>query len=538
MKSALKVFDFLGDLRVGTKLGLLMGIFLFASLTFAGMSAWLVSRVRVGGGIYNGIKEYHDADRKLASLRNALSEHKSYLWIFLEESDKDKMGQLKEEIPQLSGDIDAAFEEVLSKKLSDEVLTPVQNAKATWAEFKEARDKEFIPAVMTGRAAEARALTQGIQQQRSDFFMEQTGNAGDILNLKVEEIEKTAQKTSFSITLFSGLTALALYAVAVLLGILIAKSITGPLVGVVRVMQAMATGDLSQKLTFSGRDEIGQMSETFNRMAANLKDLITGVTRLSADTRNNSAAVAKTTSQASNTMSQIQNSVAQIATATSQVAKSNQEITALAAHTNKAAEAGSSDVSKVLESFKSVQVTIDDTGRSVNKLNQRSQEIAEIVGLITKIADQTNLLALNAAIEAARAGEAGRGFAVVADEVRKLAESSSQSAEKISGIIKEITSDTEGVVAASARSVEETKAVLDLMIKMRNGYGEMAASIKGISGQVEAIAATSEETAASAEEVTAGIEEQTSAITEIAHTADNLTAGADKLQSEVNKFKV
>ncbi|HBW22899.1 MAG: hypothetical protein A2X28_04135 [Elusimicrobia bacterium GWA2_56_46] len=305
--------------------------------------------------------------------------------------------------------------------------------------------------------------------------------------------------------------------------------------GLLDSMRKVSKGDLSIKLEATGiGDELG---DSFNEMVSQLKELIKGVTGLSESTRTNAATVAANTSQSSKTMEQIQNSVTQIASATSQVAKSTQEITILTQNTNKAVETGSSNVAKVLESFQNVQGTINSTGQSVNKLNQRSQEISEIVGLITKIADQTNLLALNAAIEAARAGDAGRGFAVVADEVRKLAESSSQSAEKISGIIKEITSDTGGVVAASARSVEETKVVLELMIKMQAGYGEMVEAIKGIGKQVEAIAATSEETAASAEEVTAGTEEQTAAVTEITKIADVLTAGAEKLKAEVNKFR-
>jgi len=321
-------------------------------------------------------------------------------------------------------------------------------------------------------------------------------------------------------------------------GMKLVGSIKNPIQKLLDSMRKVAGGDLTATVDETGSgDEIGQMGGTFNEMVSNLKELIKGVTVLSESTRTNAATVATNTSQSSKTMEQIQNSVTQIASATSQVAKSTQEITVLTQNTNKVVETGSSNVAKVLESFQNVQGTINSTGQSVNKLNQRSQEISEIVGLITKIADQTNLLALNAAIEAARAGDAGRGFAVVADEVRKLAESSSQSAEKISGIIKEITSDTGGVVAASAKSVEETKAVLELMIKMQAGYGEMVDAIKGIGKQVEAIAATSEETAASAEEVTAGTEEQTAAVTEITKIADVLTAGAEKLKAEVNKFR-
>ncbi len=316
------------------------------------------------------------------------------------------------------------------------------------------------------------------------------------------------------------------------------KSITVPLGNVMAALKQIAEGDLTHEaMAIKSDDEIGQLGLTFNAMSSNLKTLISGVTSLAGSTRASVGSVAKTTTQASQSMTQIQHSVQQIAAATSQVAKSTQEITILVQSANKSVEAGSADIERVNTGFQGVQKTIEETGSSINTLSQRSQEISEIVGLITKISDQTNLLALNAAIEAARAGEAGRGFAVVADEVRKLAESSSQSAEKIAGIIKEIQGDTTGVVAASAKSIEETKAVLELVAKMQAGYGEMADSVRGISRQVEQIAAVAEETAASAQEVTAGAEEQTAAVMQIANTAVTLTGQADKLQEQVSKFK-
>jgi methyl-accepting chemotaxis protein len=210
----------------------------------------------------------------------------------------------------------------------------------------------------------------------------------------------------------------------------------------------------------------------------------------------------------------------------------------LVQHANKVVENGSDNINKVIERFASLQSTISTTGNSISKLEQRSQEISEIVGLITKIADQTNLLALNAAIEAARAGEAGRGFAVVADEVRKLAESSGQSADNISKIIKEIQQDTANVVSSSQVSLEEAKGVLDLANKMQGGYSEIVEAINGMSQQVEHIAAISEETASSAEEISSGAQEQTSAISEIANNARKLVDQASKLKTEIGKFKV
>jgi methyl-accepting chemotaxis protein len=273
-------------------------------------------------------------------------------------------------------------------------------------------------------------------------------------------------------------------------------------------------------------------------MVNNLKGLIGVVVALANTTHNSASSMAETTKQVNQTMDQVQNSIQQIASATNQVAKSTQEISVLMRNANSAVSTGSDNINKVIDKFGSVQSTIENTSMSINKLEQRSQEISEIVGLITKIADQTNLLALNAAIEAARAGEAGRGFAVVADEVRKLAESSGNSADKISKIIKDIQSDLIGVVSSSQNSLEEAKVVFELTNKMQTGYTDIVEAIKAMNQQVEQIAAISQETAASAEEITAGAEEQTSAVTEIASNSKSLVDQVNKLRTEVNKFQL
>jgi methyl-accepting chemotaxis protein len=302
------------------------------------------------------------------------------------------------------------------------------------------------------------------------------------------------------------------------------------------VAQKIANHDLTA--TVKVHSDKAVLGMAFSKMAENLKGLVKSINQLASDALRSAGDMAQTTEQSNHTMADVQNSIQQIASATTQISKSAQEISVLVQNTNKVVEVGSDNIAKVIGKFNTLQDTIKNTGTSINKLEQRSQEISEIVGLITKIADQTNLLALNAAIEAARAGEAGRGFAVVADEVRKLAESSGQSADNISKIIKEIQQDTASVVASSQVSLEEGQGVLGLANKMQSGYNEIVESIKGMSQQVEHIAAIAEETASSAEEISSGAQEQTSAIAEIANNAQGMVAQAGKLKAEIDKFKV
>ncbi|MBN1823500.1 MAG: methyl-accepting chemotaxis protein [Endomicrobiales bacterium] len=306
--------------------------------------------------------------------------------------------------------------------------------------------------------------------------------------------------------------------------------------GLSETAEKIASGDLTTQMRARSADDI--LVTAFIKMTQNLKDLIGNVDNLTDATRHSAGEMAATINQVNQTMTQVQGSISQIATATNQIAKSAQGISSLVQDSANTVDTGSVSIDQVTEKFSMVQRTIEITGQSIQKLYERSIEISDILGLITKIADQTNLLALNAAIEAARAGEAGRGFAVVADEVRKLAESSSSSAGKITGIIKEIQLDTENVVDSSKKSLAEAKDVILLASKMREGYGEIVKSIKGIHKEVEQIAAISEETAASAEEITASSEEQLAAVTEITSGSQELSTRAAKLREEVDKFRL
>jgi len=314
------------------------------------------------------------------------------------------------------------------------------------------------------------------------------------------------------------------------------REMTTNLREIASVARRIADQDLTAQVTI--RSDSSVLGKAFAMMSYTLKTLIKTITEIVNDTYRAANEMAQTTEQSSHTMGDVQNSIQQIATATGQISKSAQQISALMQTANKTVDAGTENISLVISKFSELQNTISATGNSISKLEQRSNEISEIVGLITKIADQTNLLALNAAIEAARAGEAGRGFAVVADEVRKLAESSGQSAGNISRIIREIQQDTAVVVSSSQGSLEEAKGVLNLANRMRDGYVDIVQSIKGMGQEVEQIAAVSEETASSAEEISSGAEEQTSAITEIANNAHGMVTQAGKLKAEIDKFKL
>lgn len=467
--------------------------------------------------------------------------------------------------------------QTIYNNLNDALTDEYQKEISERASSKfEALNKEATAAIKSENQAEIKRQslrTKGVQN--------------DIHQLKraitdqYNQMQKDLQSQINGMVTFSLIALILLIAGSLLFSILLTRRIVGPIKQITKNAEEIAQGNLGvEKIQVGTKDEIFSLNNAFAQMTDNLRGLIEHVSNSSSQvaasaeelmasademmsgTEQITASIQQVSSGAEHQTMMSKESVRYVEQSTSgvnQIAKNASNVLELSEATNQMTQQGSALVEETLQQMDSIHTSVEETDQALHQLNKRSDEIGSILKLIQDIADQTNLLALNAAIEAARAGEAGKGFAVVADEVRKLAEQTGQSVSKIAVITSDIQDDTAKSVGSIDFVKDKVGAGLKLAQDTRRTFNVILESIEEVSGHIKEITQISTQvsdevvhvssgmneilkvagsTSASASEVASSSEEQLASMEEVNAAAASLSNLAEELQSTISRFKL
>ncbi|MDF3935130.1 methyl-accepting chemotaxis protein [Pseudomonas citronellolis] len=349
-----------------------------------------------------------------------------------------------------------------------------------------------------------------------------------------------------------GIASLLVLAFGVFAAWIITRQIVLPLRQSLLAAERIADGDLSQQLKVDRRDELGQLQASMQRMSQSLRELIShihdGVTQIASAAEELSAVTEQTSAGVNNQKSetdQVATAMNEMAATVLEVARNAEEASEAASSADREAGAGAKAVNEAVGQMDRLAAEVGRSNEAVQQLKRESEKIGSVLDVIKAVAEQTNLLALNAAIEAARAGEAGRGFAVVADEVRGLAQRTQQSTEEIEELITGLHTGTQQAVQRMESSRALTDSTLDLARRAGERLDSITRTVSGIQSMNQQIAAAAEQQSAVAEEINRSvmsvrdISEQTAAASEeTAASSIELARLGTELQGLVARFRL
>ncbi|WP_332649955.1 HAMP domain-containing methyl-accepting chemotaxis protein [Lysinibacillus sp. 54212] len=485
----------------------------------------------------------------------------------------EKLRTSQQELQNIITQLDESFEREELHQLLDHVISNKQEFDALVEKVLEINEKEDVYAAVA-------VLNKDVVPINEDTLA--TANKlADLIDVLFDDAKDEAQSKAQNALYLAITLIVATIIAAILTTIFMNRIIALPLRKLQQSVQVIAAGDLTQEdMVIRSKDEVGQLTQSFNTMKDTIRKLITSlstsaeqlsaaaeeltastqeVTLTSINVADRAEISAENTQAAAASAKESAIAMDETSSAVQRIAESAQTLHLTASDTSTIADQGESNISSAERQMTTIYESTKLTTELIQKLSVQSMEIENITKVITSITEQTNLLALNAAIEAARAGEHGKGFAVVADEVRKLAEESNASASQITALTTEIQSDTKNVEEAIQQSLATVEAGVGIIQNAGLSFNQIVGAVDSMKAQIEDISAVTEEISAAAEEVAASVSEisssattnaedtlmansamqqQVSTLKEISVVSTELSNRAVELQNAVNHFKV
>ena len=542
------------NLKLSQKFAVLVAASLAGFIIASASAFWALSELKVNGPLYQRIVQGKDLVADILPPPEYIIE--SYL-VANELRDIDSAAERDKEIARLAAlrkDYDDRHEYWMKQSLEPNLQKALLTDAHGYAlEFYKKLDEQYLPAVRAGDKERMKAVMQEMQPiyEKHRQMIDQVVTMTNDRNTADEKRGNALiQKVNLLLLLVSVLSTCVSIGLAIYISRNVLRQLGGDPNEVAAVVNTMAEGDFSQQPKYEpARDSLlanaYQMQAKLREMIATVKNQAGQVGDMAHSLATSANQIAGNVNSESDAVSSMAAAIEELSVSTTHISDQGANAKRIANDSRSNAEEGAKVVNKTVSGLLDTAREIEAASGEVSRLGEDASHISDVVKVIKEIADQTNLLALNAAIEAARAGEQGRGFAVVADEVRKLAERTASATNEInqmSGKIGDVAghalSGMDKVVKTTKQGVGDAETAQTSIKNIQSNFGEVAAVIDDIAAALEEQNAAATELAKSTERVSQMSEENSGAAQSLLSLANDLEARAREVHNAVEVFKV